>query len=134
MARKTLIYTVDADNRDNGKTFFIKEMSATQAEKWAIRALLAIGKAGIDLPDGIEGAGFAAIAKAGLQAIMTLNYEDAEPLLDEMMSCVKLIPNPMNAEIKRDLIDDDFEELSTIVNLRKEVFKLHADFSKAVNK
>jgi hypothetical protein len=134
MARKTLIYTVDAENRDNGKTFFIKEMSATQAEKWAIRALLAIGKSGIDLPDGIEGAGFAAIAKAGIQAIMTLNFDDAEPLLDEIMSCVQIIPNPMNTDIKRTPIDDDFEEISTIVNLRKEVFKIHADFLTAVNK
>ncbi len=42
MARKEIFYTVEDKGRDHGKVFYIREMSATQAEWWAIRAGLAI--------------------------------------------------------------------------------------------
>ncbi|MEK7888222.1 hypothetical protein AAB992_13975 [Burkholderia contaminans] len=126
--RKTLTYTVTANGRDKGKVFQLTEMPADAAEKWAIRALLAIGRAGIDLPPGIENEGIAAIARVGLEALMRIDFHDAEPLLDEMIGCVQLQPNPTDPRIVRALTPDDIEEVSTRVALRREVFRLHTGF------
>jgi hypothetical protein len=127
MARKTETW-VATEGRDKGKHFVITEMSAARAEKWATRALLAIGRAGVDLPDDLASAGMAALAYAGLKAITSCAFEDAEPLLDEMMQCVTIQPDP-KLEFTRGTIEDDFEEVATLVQLRDRVFGLHVGFS-----
>lgn len=128
MARKELYYTVEDKGRDNGKVFYIREMSATQAEWWAIRAILAMANNGINLPDNLSDMGMAGMAKVGLEMVAKIPPEDARPLLDELMKCVQAVPNPDDLNIKRPLIDDDTEEVITRLKLRGEVFKLHVDF------
>ncbi|MBG0644805.1 hypothetical protein I4P28_20970 [Enterobacter kobei] len=128
MARKELYYTVEDEGRDNGKKFYIREMSATQAEWWAIRAILAMANNGINLPDNLSDMGMAGMAKVGLEMVAKIPPEDARPLLDELMKCVQAVPNPDDLNIKRPLIDDDTEEVITRLKLRGEVFKLHVDF------
>ena len=49
MARKETTFIADT-GRDAGKEFLITEMSASQAENWAFRVILAIGNAGIEIP------------------------------------------------------------------------------------
>ena len=127
--RKSLSITIDDEGRDRGKTYLITEMAAMQTEKWAARALLALSKSGIDIPDDIGQAGIAGIAAYGLRALVGLRFEDAEPLLDQMMSCIQIKPDPKNPNIVRPLIDDDIEELATRLHLRAEVLKLHTNFS-----
>lgn len=128
MARKELYYTVEDKGRDNGKKFYIREMSATQAEWWAIRAILAMANNGINLPDNLSDMGMAGMAKVGLEMVAKIPPEDARPLLDELMKCVQAVPNPADQNIKRPLIDDDTEEVMTRLKLRAEAFKLHVDF------
>lgn len=129
MARKELIIQIQEPGRDQGKAYFIREMPATKAEKWAMRAFLAIGRAGIDIPKDLADSGFAGIAKIALELICKLPFEDAEALMDEMFACVQAIPNPQNPGIVRPLVEDDIEEIATRIKLRVEVFKLHAGFS-----
>lgn len=131
MARKTLIYTVQDEGRDFSKSFLITEMAASQAERWAIRAFLAIAKGGIELPDGIEHTGMAGLAKVGLGMLMQIPFEMAEPLLDEMMTCVQFLPHATNHSVKRPLMEDDIEEVATRIKIRKEIFGLHVNFSPA---
>jgi hypothetical protein len=126
--RKTLTYTVPFEGRDKGKVFHLTEMPADAAEKWAIRALLAIGHAGIDLPPDFETGGMAVIGRVGLEALMRVDFRDAEPLLDEMMLCVSCQPNPTDPKIVRGLVPDDIEEVSTRLALRREVVRLHTGF------
>ncbi|WP_019210813.1 hypothetical protein [Yersinia massiliensis] len=128
MARKKAMYEVKDEGRDKGKVFILTEMSASQAELWAARALLAIGREGINIPEGIDKMGFSAIATFGLNMVMKLPFDTAEFLLGEMFKCVQIIPNPANKEFSRDLVEDDIEEITTRVKLRKAVFDLHADF------
>lgn len=132
MARKVSIYTVQDAGRDLGKVFQLREMPCSQAEKWALRVFLAVASNGIELPEGAETSGFAGIAAMGLSLIGKLPYDQAEPLLDEMFTCIQIMPNPGDRNVVRSLIDDDIEEVKTRIKLRVEVFKLHADFSKAV--
>jgi hypothetical protein len=126
--RKTSIYTETADNRDKGKVFKLEEMSADQAEAWALKAFFAIMNAGIDVPDNLADLGFAGIATAGLNALGKVDYETARPLLDEMMTCVQIIPDPAKPNVARALFPGDIEEVATKLKLRKAVFDLHVAF------
>lgn len=138
MARKTITVTTDT-GRDAGKVFVIREMSASQAEKWAMRSFFAIAKSGKNaikeaLNFDFEGvdwqsrATIAEVAAIGMNIFGAMDYDLAEPLLDEMFSCVSIMPDPKTPSVVRALIDDDIEEISTRLFLRKEIFKLHVDF------
>ncbi|MCU5775125.1 hypothetical protein N5923_23295 [Erwiniaceae bacterium BAC15a-03b] len=133
MARKEIYFKIEAKGRDTGKVFHLKEMSATAAEWWAIRAGMAMAKNGVNLPDNFTEMGMAGMAKAGLEMVAKIPPEDAKPLLDELMKCVQAVPNPDNQAITRSLIDDDTEEVATRLKLRAEVFKLHVDFFTAAS-
>lgn len=117
--------------RDQKKQFYLTEMSAARAEKWAARAFLALAHSGTEVPPDIVNSGFAGIAILGLRSLTGLQFEEAEPLLDEMMGCVQYVPDPKNPLIMRSPMDeaDDIEEVATRVFLRTEVFQLHVDFS-----
>lgn len=132
MARKVITYTA-TDGRDSGKVFQITEMPSSKAEKWAIRALMALGRGGFDLPEDVNELGWKALAAIGFGALLRGgSFYDLDPLLDEMMECIKIIPSPSNPEVVRNLVEDDAEEITTRFKLRKEVFNLHADFLRAV--
>lgn len=128
MARKETFITIDANGRDQGKVFYIKEMAASQAEWWAMRALMAMGRGGVDIPDNLRSMGMAAMAVEGLKAVSKIPPEEARPLLEELMMCVQAVPNPADKSVVRPLIESDIEEVATRLNLRAEVFKLHVDF------
>lgn len=115
--------------RDDGKVFVITEMSASRAEDWGLRAILALTNAGADIPDDVRGAGIAGVAVMGIQALSGLKHADAKPLLDEVLTCVEFCPDPTKPEVLRPLIEDDIEEVLTRVLLRKAVLELHLNFS-----
>lgn len=125
--RRTIDVTIRDEGRDQGKVFRITEMPAAQAEEWAMRAIMALTKAGVDIPSGATG--MAGIATAGLQALGTLNFGEVKPLLDEMFACIERIPNPKETNVIRKLVDTDTEEVSTRLKLRAEVWTLHTGFS-----
>jgi hypothetical protein len=130
MARKELTLSLDSTYaRDASKTFHLTEMPATQAEKFAIRALLALTRAGIEVPDNVTAMGMGAIAAIGLRAFGNLSFDEASPLLDEMMNCVQIVPDPRNPLVKRPVDVEDVEEVRTLLFLRNEVVALHTGFS-----
>lgn len=132
--RKTLIVTIDAEGRDKGRVYKITEMPATRAEKWAMRAFLGMARAGIEVPEDIASAGLAGIAMLGIRAVGSMQFDDAESLMDEMFGCIQYIPDPMKHDVVRNLIEDDIEEIGTRIRLRKEVFGLHVSFSKLADR
>ena len=142
MARKTVYWTAPADcGRDAGKRFLLTEMPSDQGERWALRLLLALANGGTKLPEGTLEMGMAGVASiAGacvlaLKHLQGLRWEDAEPLLEEMMECVKFAPDITSAggtEIPpRALMvgaNSQIEEIATRLKLKWEVFHLHVDF------
>lgn len=144
--RKEKSITITADGRDQGKRFHIREMSATRAEDWAIRLMLAMGASGIQIPDGLARHGMAGLMVAlqsggkvademlgtvltglrvaGIYNLLRMPYELAKPLLDEMLGCVQII----EPAITRGLTEGDIEEVTTLLLLRKEVWELHTGF------
>jgi len=139
MARRHHTIAIDTDGRDQGKVFVLHEMPATQAEKWAAKAFLALAASGVDVPENIMSAGLLGWAHLGIKALSGMSFADAEPLLDEMFGCVAIIPDPQKPQITRGcnglapLVESDIEEVSTRVRLRMELFKLHLGFSEAGN-
>lgn len=129
MARKVEQFKITKPGRDLGKTFVLKEMPATQGEKWAIRLFLAMSRNGIKIPAEVASAGLAGVAFLGIEALAGMRYEEIQPLLDEMMDCVTLAFDPAHPEATRGLVGDDIEEIPTIFELRKELLRLHSGFS-----
>ena len=133
MARKTKLITIPRSegNRDSGKTFLITEMSAAQSEKWALRALGAIANSGLDIPPDVMRLGMGALVAVGFKGLLTMQFDEAEPLLDEMMDCIVIVPDPKNPAVVRPVDDEDIEDVTTRLALRSEVFELHTGFSPA---
>jgi len=124
MARKEASFIAEI-GRDKGKAFHLTEMPATKAENWAIKALLAVGNSGLEIPENLAAQGMAGLLAVGYMNLLKIPFEAAKPLLDEMMDCVQFVPSP---SIKRPLIEDDIEEVQTRLLLRKAVWNLHMDF------
>lgn len=133
MARKVQTIRIPATppSRDAGKTFLITEMGAAQAEKWATRALMAVAQSGLDIPPDVLRMGMGALVAVGFRGILTMGFDDAEPLLDEMMSCVQIMPDPKNPSLVRPVDEEDVEEVTTRLTLRSQVWELHTGFSPA---
>lgn len=134
MPRYTKTVVIDSKGRDKDKAFFITEQPSAQAEEWAFRVFMAMAKGGAQLPDNVQEQGFAGLMLMGLRSLLAgISFDDAKPLLDEMMSCVQVIPNPAQPQIMRPLIAEDIEEVTTRLRLRKEVFDLHTNFSETAD-
>lgn len=147
MARRQAIIR-GTSGRDKGKAYLITEMSASQAERWAMRAIMAMASSGAELPDGMEGAGLAGIAslvagadpetpalailaRGALVLFSRVPFEVAEHLMAEMFSCVQMIPDAARTDVVRYMVEDDIEEVATRLKLRAELLKLHLGFSSA---
>jgi hypothetical protein len=132
MARKTATVKIEEEGRDQGKIFLLTEMPATQAELWAIQVFMSMAKAGVPVPEDFKSLGIAGLARIGLSSLSSLSFKDAKPLLEELFTCVKIIPDVNNQNYSRDLLESDIEEIGTRLKLRLDVLKLHFDFLKAV--
>ena len=128
--RREQVVRIERDGRDAGKEFLLTEMSAIRAEKWAMRAMLALSRSRPDVPPEVVTGGLAALVTFGLRMLSGLQFAEAEPLMDEMLlACVKRIPDPNRPKVRRDLTEDDIEEISTLVRVRAELLSLHTGFS-----
>lgn len=114
-------------DRDSGKVFILTEMPARKAHSWATRALFGMMNAGVEVPDNIKDAGFAALAAMGINALSKIPVSVGQPLLEELFDCVAYQPG-QDPNITRPLIDDDVEEAATLFKLQKSVLELHINF------
>ena len=140
MSRKEMTVTIQLDNRDKGKSFFITEMPSRQAEQWADRAFLALAHSGLNLPAGIERGGMPEIAQVA-HLLGGVQFPELAPLMDELLySCVKIIepdlPAVNGVPFVRPLQDrgdvsDDIQDVGTRQYLRREALGLHVNFSLA---
>jgi hypothetical protein len=125
--RRTKTVVIDAEGRDRGKTFFITEMSAFDAERWGYKAISAMARSGVDIDEDMMDAGIAGLAQVSIRAIATMSFAEADPLMREMMACIQFVPAGTN--LRRALVESDVSEVATILLLRDEVLNLHVGFS-----
>jgi hypothetical protein len=129
MARRTDKVFIDREGRDHGKLFIITEMPAMQAEYWAGRLLTMFAAGNSQVPSGFFQMGFEGCAAwIAVHGIGGIDWNVCRPLLDEMMECVTMQPDPSKS-ITRQLVDGDIEELSTLMILREAWFDTHLGFS-----
>jgi hypothetical protein len=76
------------------------------------------------LQRGVEGCA-AWIAVHGIGGI---DWTVCKPLMDEMMDCVVIQPDPTR-NLTRPLIEDDVEEITTLLAIREAWFDTHLGFS-----
>lgn len=130
--RKNKQIKIENEGRDKGKVFFIEEMPPRKAHEWSLKAILAVTKNDPTVPDEFLKSGLAGMAQAGLRALLKVNFDEAMPLLDELLACVKYIPDPSKPSTMLPIVGNTFasqiEEALTFYTLEKEVFKLHVDF------
>ena len=131
-SREVVIAPIEGrENRDAGKRFLITEMSAVAGEAWAIRALGAMVRGGIEIPPEVAKAGMGGLAimfpLVGAKAFLSAPFEETKPLLDQLLDCVQIV----EPAITRRLLDTDIEEIMTLVRLRNEAIELHTGFSPA---
>ncbi|MDE7547888.1 hypothetical protein PY793_07795 [Acetobacter fabarum] len=132
MAIRQTSVTVPLDGADYGKVFVITRMSAMEADQWGRHCLQAAIASGADIPGLEVDAGLAGLAAVGLGIFGGMAPERMDNLLDRLMRCVSVQPDPHNAAVRRPLDESDLEEIPTVGWLQKEAFALHVDFFKGV--
>ena len=131
MSRRIKTVKITDNNRDKDKQFKITEMPPLRGERWARRAVQAVLRANPDLGDALtadSGTPMVELAKIGFKALGCMDDETADSLSSEMLECVEvLLPDGVNT---RKLMHngDDIEEITTLFELRKQIFILHTGF------
>ncbi len=121
--RKVITHMISAEGRDKGKTFIITEMGARPAHRWATKAIFALMGSGVEIPEELKGAGLAGLAVMGLSAVSSIPHAVAEPLLDELLTCVQI----KQEMVTRPLVDEDVEEAKTYFDLQRIVLTMHIE-------
>lgn len=116
--------------RDNGKTFVLTEMDAYSGQRWATKALQALGSGGIHIDaDSLKG-GFAALAGIAFIGLLRANTETIQGLLDDMLACAKYEHDPrqpLQAIVPGNKCP--VEEIKTFYTIQRKLFELHTGFS-----
>ena len=124
---ETLTY-IAQHGKDAGKQFEITKMSADDAEWFAIRAFLALGSSGVEVPEDIQSAGTYGMLKLGISGFLKIKPDVLKPLLDEMMETVKYIPDPATPMVKRNYSSGIIEDVRTKFEIRKTILSFNTDF------
>lgn len=114
------------ESRDKGKTFLITEKPAMEIEKWAYRAIMALGSSGIAVSQEIVELGVIGISLLAYQTFMGADFKEVEPLMDQMLECVQMVPSE---GVVMPLYIGSIEEVTTLTMLRREILELHSGFT-----
>lgn len=124
---QTMTYVAE-HGEDSGKNFCITKMPVMKAEKWAAKALLAIMHGNPEIPEEAASMGILGLLQIGLSGLMKCKWEDVEPLLDEMLDYVEIIPDVSKPQVKRRLFDGDVQDVRTIIGIRKAIWEFNTSF------
>jgi len=130
--RKEKLITLN--DRGNEMTFKIREMPAMKLESWLARAgLLLAGTGAFDgkevaTPgDAIQKAG-AMLSQGGISALANIDYEKAQPLLDDLLACCSRVDAGIEQKMTPETVDGIIEDVRTLFALRKEALLLNMGF------
>lgn len=141
MRKEAIITLQDTDYKGNPieVSFKVRQMSALQQERWINRVLLLVLKNGealkslgtniTDIKSKIEG-------NNGIENIIgifrNLEYEQVEPLYDELLTCCSHIPDinqpNMIVPCTTSMIDTVISDYRNLYRLRKEALKINFNF------
>lgn len=117
----------ERENRDAGKTYLLTEMPALKAERWGRHAVAACSRNDLDIKGELAKLGLLGFYLVGFQALAGGDVIAVDALMDEMLTCIKIVESPT---VARPLGGDgDIEEVATLVRLRKDLLELHMGFT-----
>ena len=113
---------VDWTCEDGGATlhFRIKQMSATQAERFTFKMLLLIGANGGKVETGDLSGLLGSLASAP--------YEKLQELLTDLLSCCVIVKENVEVKLTEENVDGFISERNTLLKLRAEAFKVNDFF------
>lgn len=127
MARKET--TIELMDRDHPLTIKIKEMPATKLESWIIRAVLLLASSGGNMPKNMDMTEAGAyLSEHGISALGSVDYDKAQPLLDELMGCCSIVIDRVEKRLTPEIIDDHIQDVGTLFKLKLEAGKLNLGF------
>ena len=106
------------------KRFTITKMSAYQAEQWLYRAAFALGRGVDDIQQVFSGD-----SQTLLRSILSVPYESAKPLLDDLLSCCTLVQGNALRRLTSAEACSAIESPLTLTKLRVESLKANFGFS-----
>ena len=115
--RKVVDWTVE----DGGASlhFRIKQMSATQAERFTFKLLFLIGKGGGKVENDLS---------ALMGTLADAPYEKVQELLTELLSCCSIVKENVEVKLTEENVDGFIESRNTLLQLRAEAFKANDFF------
>ena len=113
---------VDWTCEDGGESlhFRIKQMSATQAERFTFKLLLLIGANGGKIQTGDLSSLLGSLASA--------DYDKIQELLTELLSCCAIVKENVEVKLTEENVDGFISERNTLLQLRAEAFKVNDFF------
>ena len=120
MRKENLITLQDGGE---AKQFKIRQMPATQGERFLLKLLMALGaKANtVSMDDPIQ----------VINAVCSQPFEKVQDLLDDMISCISRVHDGgIETQLTPDNADDFIEDVPTLLRLRAEVVKVNNFFQK----
>lgn len=113
---------VDWTCEDGGESlhFRIKQMSATQAERFTFKLLLLIGANGGKMEAGD--------LSSLLGSLSAVPYEKIQELLSELLSCCSIVKENVEVKLTEENVDGFISERNTLLQLRAEAFKVNDFF------
>lgn len=128
MSRKTIDFIAE-DGRDNGKKFQITEMSAWDAEELSEEIYRAMGQGEFNsLPADVVAMGVAGLATVGLSVLSAAPATTSRYISEKLLSTVEIIINHQGKQVNRPIEKIDFEEVTTLRQLKDKVFELNFGF------
>lgn len=116
--RKVVDITLTEDNEE--LHFRIKQMSATQAERWTFKLFLLIGGNGGKL----EGGDLSSL----LSSFANVPYERIQDLLSDLLACCSIVKEGIEVKLTEDNVDGFISQRNTLIQLRAEAFKVNDFF------
>ncbi|HCC3331614.1 TPA: hypothetical protein M4731_004640 [Salmonella enterica] len=127
--RKEITWLVDDDNRDKGKEFVITEMSAWDAEELAEEIMRSMSHGGyFDIQPEVIQMGIAGLATIGLSVIASADRETARMIGQRLLDSVEIVITHEGKQTRRKAKSIDFEEVSTIRQIKDKAMHLNFDF------
>lgn len=127
MSRKETI--IDIQDREQLLTFKIREMPASKLESWIMRSLLLLTASNVQVPAGSDAnAAGAFLLEHGLTALGNVEFEKAQPLLDDLLSCCSRVVENIEERCTPQSVDAYILDVKTLFRLRMEAFKLNLGF------
>lgn len=105
------------------RKFLINKMSALQAEQWMYRAAFALGGS----VDGLQNA-FKGEASDVIHAILSIPYDKARPLLDDLLACCVLVQGNSLVRLDSESACATISSPLTLMKLRIEALRANFGF------